>query len=257
MKNRLREKFDKGEKVIGMFHELLSPAAVECMKYGGMDYVIIDTEHGPGDVVTTMDCIRAAKGKNLTPLVRIKDGTRASILKMLDIGAMGLIIPNLQSYEEAVALVKYGKYFPVGERGVAPTVGSAFWYEPYAQNGMKSYFETCNREQLLIPQCETLGCLEDIDKIVSLEGIDGIFVGPYDLSTAMGKPGEFDDPAFKEAMKKVLATCKKHKKYSFIFAGNVAAARQDFEIGYDSVAYGMDSITLVESVKQIVKEIKN
>lgn len=189
--------------------------------------------------------------------MRIKDGTRASILKMLDIGAMGLIIPNLQSYEEAVALVKYGKYFPVGERGVAPTVGSAFWYEPYAQNGMKSYFETCNREQLLIPQCELWVVWTISIKSFPLRELMGFFVGPYDLSTAMGKPGEFDDPAFKEAMKKVLATCKKHKKYSFIFAGNVAAARQDFEIGYDSVAYGMDSITLVESVKQIVKEIKN
>lgn len=254
MKNLLLEKLQKNEKTLGTFHELLSPAAVECLAYGGYDYVVIDTEHGPGDVETTLQCIRAAKGQNLTPLVRVKDSSRNSILKMFDVGAMGLIIPNLRSVEEAKEIISHGKYFPVGERGVAPTAGSNFWSKDYAKQGMDHYFSTCNREQLLIPQCETVGCLENLEEIVSLDGIDGIFVGPYDLSTAMGIPGQFDKPEFKAAIQKILDTCKKYNKFSFIYAGTVEAARHNFELGYQSVTLGMDAISLIEASKQTVQK---
>ncbi|NMB44713.1 MAG: hypothetical protein GX995_11370 [Clostridiales bacterium] len=255
MKNLLKEKMLKGEKPIGMFHELSSASAVECIKYGGMDYVVIDTEHGPGDVESTLEYIRAAKGQELTPLVRVKDGSRNSILKMLDIGAMGLIIPNVRSLEEAEKIVSYGKYYPVGERGVAPTAGSSYWFADYAQQGMSHYFEVSNAESLILPQCETRGCLEQIEEIAALEGIDGIFVGPYDLSVALGIPGEFDKQELIDALNRVVKACKDNNKFSIIYAGNIDAARKNYEQGFDSVTYGMDAIALVESVKSIITKI--
>lgn len=256
MHNKLKEKLDNGQKVLGTFHEIGSASAVEALGYGGYDYLIIDAEHGPFDVESVQQYVRAANGADITPLVRVKDGERNSILKMLDVGAQGLIIPNVHTVEEVKKVVSYGKYFPMGNRGVAPTSGSAFWTADYATQGLDHYFEVSNRETLIIPQCETRGALENIEEIVAIEGVDGIFVGPYDLSTALGKPGQFSDPEVSGGIQRVLDACKAAGKYSFIYAGNFDAIIKNFEMGYDSITYGMDVITLIEAVKQTVKDVK-
>ena len=159
MKNAIKEKMRSGEKVVGTFFELGGNTAVECLGLAGLDFFIIDTEHGPFDVESAMNFIRAGELRGISPLVRVKDTTRPSILKMLDIGAMGLIIPCVQTLDEVRGLVEYGKYYPIGQRGFAPARKSGFGFEPFAQE-IGAYFEICNRETMIIPQCETRGCLE-------------------------------------------------------------------------------------------------
>lgn len=256
MKNVFREKMAAGEQTLGTFGELGSPVAMELMAYNGMDYVIIDSEHGPYDVETTADLIRAAKLAGTTPFVRTKDGQRNSILKMLDVGAMGLIIPNIQTVEEVKDVIEYGKYFPVGNRGVAPASGSHFWTQDYAKQGLPHLFEVANREQLIIPQCETVGALENIEEIVALDGVDGIFVGPFDLSTALGKPGQLDDPEVKEAIQRVADVCKEAGKFSLIYGTNVDNAKARYEQGYQSVTLTMDALIFGDAVANVVKQIK-
>lgn len=256
MKNTFLEKVKQGNKTLGTFHELGSATAVEVLGYAGLDYVIIDTEHGPFDVESTQTYIRAAKGANITPFVRVKDANRNSILKMLDVGAMGLIIPNIHTVEEVHEVVKYGKYFPLGERGVAPTSGSSYWFADYAKQGLDHYFEVSNRESLIIPQCETVGCLNNIEEIVNIDGVDGIFVGPYDLSTSMGKPGQFDDQEVIDAIQKVADVCKAAGKFTIIYGGSEAAIKNNYAIGYDSVTFGMDAIILGNAVKAVVENAK-
>ncbi|WP_423801184.1 HpcH/HpaI aldolase family protein [Neobacillus sp. SAB-20_R2A] len=256
MKNKIKEKMLKGENTLGTFHVIGSAAAVECLGYAGLDYVVVDSEHGPFDVESAQTYIRAAKLAGITPLVRVKDGQRNSILKMLDVGAMGLIIPNVQSVEDVKKIIKYGKYYPIGERGIAPTSGSSFWYTDYASQGLDHYFEVSNSETLIIPQCETLDCLENIEEIVGLNGVDGIFVGPFDLSTALGKPGQFEDTEVKDAIQKIIDACKKAGKFAFIFAGSEPDIQKNFEMGFDSVAYSMDAIVLTEAIKKIIANAK-
>lgn len=255
MINLLRDKLVTGQKTLGTFHEIGSSSAIEVLAYSGLDYVLIDTEHGPFDVESTQTFIRAAKGSNFTPLVRVKDGNRNSILKMLDVGAKGLIIPNIHHIEEIQQIVAYGKYFPIGNRGVAPTSGSSFWFAEYAQQGLDHYFEVSNRETLIIPQCETKECLEDIENIVKVDGVDGIFVGPYDLSTALGKPGQLNDPEVISAIKKIVKVCQDNGKFSFIYAGDIASAKKYFSWGYDSVTYSMDAIVLKQAFTEAVQSI--
>jgi 4-hydroxy-2-oxoheptanedioate aldolase len=255
MKNTTREKMLRGEKTLGTFLELGSATVAECLGLGEMDYCIIDTEHGPFDPLAALDFIRAARLYGMTPFARTQEISRAAILKLLDAGAQGLIIPCVNTVEEAEAIVRYGKYGPVGERGVANAAGTGFWYEDYAQHGLPHYFEVSNREAMLIPQCETLGCLEHLEEIVRMDGIDGIFVGPFDLSTAMGIPGEFDRPEFQEALRHIQRTCAEAGKPSLIFAGTEEAARADFAMGYDSVAYGMDATILVNACRAARKNI--
>ena len=119
MKNLLREKIMNGVKTVGTFFEAGNASVAEALALTDLDYMLIDTEHGPFDVESVMLMLRGAELHGTTALVRVKDSNRNSILKMLDIGAGGLIIPQVHSIEEIKKIVEYGKYFPVGQRGVA------------------------------------------------------------------------------------------------------------------------------------------
>lgn len=256
MKNTLREKMLRGEKTVGTFFELGSATAAECLGLSGLDYIIIDTEHGAFDPLAALDFIRAAKLYNVTPLARVPELSRPAVLKLLDAGAMGLIIPNVNSLEEAQQIVSWGKYAPLGSRGVAPSAGTDFWMADYARQGLDHYFEVSNRETMLIPQCETAGCLEDIERIAALPGIDGIFVGPFDLSTAMGIPGQFDKPEFQDALRHVRSVCAAAGKPCIIYAANEEAVRHGFELGYDSVAYNMDATMLIKAYQEALARLR-
>ncbi|MBQ2697167.1 MAG: hypothetical protein IJF59_00710 [Clostridia bacterium] len=256
MTNKTRALMLNGGKAVGTFFELGGANAVECLGLAGLDFIIIDTEHGPFDVESAADFIRAASLHGLTPFVRVKDATRASVLKMLDVGAEGLIVPCINTVDEVKALVEYAKYFPLGRRGVANGRGSGWGQADFAKGGLTNYFEICNREQLLIPQCETVGCLEHIEEIVAIDGVDGIFVGPYDLSTALGKPGQFDTDEFKAAVERVLAACKAAGKFATTFSGSAAAARAHFKQGFGAAAISMDAIHYINAHRALAEEAR-
>jgi len=255
MKNAVKLKMQNGEKALGTFFELGGSSAIECLGLAGLDFAIIDTEHGPFETESAADFARAAELRGVAPFVRVKDPTRPSILKMLDVGAMGLIIPCVQSTDEVRKIVEYGKYFPLGQRGFAHARKSGWGFEPFAKE-VGSYFETCNNETMLIPQCETRGCLERIEEIAAIPGVDGIFIGPYDLSVALGKPARFDDPEFIAAIARILAACKDAGKFSFIYAANKDGVKKYLAEGFDGVAYSMDSVTLIEAYRAFLNEIR-
>jgi 4-hydroxy-2-oxoheptanedioate aldolase len=254
MKKDIAERLRNGEKVLGTFFELGSATAVECLGISGLDFCLIDTEHGPFNVETAMDFVRAAERRGIAPFVRIKDATRPSVLKMLDIGAKALIIPYINSVEEVKKLVEYGKYYPLGLRGFAPARAAGFGYEDFPED-LSEYFRSANRSTMIIPQCETSGCLEQIEEIAALEGVDGIFVGPYDLSVSLGKPGQLSDPLVTGAIDRVLKVCKKAGKAAFIYAGTEEGARKCFKDGFDGVAYNMDTRVYISAYRQIVSNI--
>ena len=208
MKNLLKEKLLAGQKGIGTFFEIGGSNAVECLGASGLDFFIIDSEHGPFEPESAADLVRAACLRDITPFVRVKDCSRAAVLKMLDIGVQGLVVPCVESVQEVRDLVSYAKYYPVGNRGVM-WGRDAIWGEAdYASKGLAQYFETCNSKTLLIPQCETAGCLAGIEEITHIDGVDGIFIGPFDLSVALNKPGEFGTQEFKDAIDRILKACK-------------------------------------------------
>lgn len=255
MKNELKAKLDSGKQVLGTFFEIGGNTAVESLGLAGLDFLIIDSEHGPFDVESAQELIRTAELGQITPLVRVKNHERSSILKMLDVGAKGLIIPNIHTVEEVKQLVEHGKYTPVGNRGFFFGRAAGYGYADFAGN-VDAYFETCNRETLLIPQCETVGCLENIETIAGMEGVYGIFVGPYDLSISMGIPAQFDHPDFVKALVRIVNACKVAGKAAFIFAGSSDAAKAHFANGFDGVAISTDVSVYINAYKRIVDEIK-
>ncbi len=182
-----------------------------------------------------MELIRAAELRGITPLVRVKDVTRPSILKMLDIGAKGLVIPCVETVEQVKKIVEYGKYYPVGRRGFFCARSAGYGFDSFAQD-IDEYFNTCNENTLILPQCETQGSLDNIEEIVNIEGVDGIFIGPYDLSIGMGIPGQFDKPEFIKAIDRILKACKDAGKFAFIYAGTTDVAKKHINDGFNGVA---------------------
>ncbi len=254
MKNHWKAKVEHGEKTIGFFISTGNASTAEIAAMSNMDYAIIDTEHGPFDVESTADMIRAFERHGGTAMVRVKDSNRNSILKMLDIGAMGLIIPQVHSVEQVREIIEYGKYYPVGQRGFAFGRGAGFGFAPHAQN-MMEFMATCNRESLLIPQCETMGALEHIEEIVQLEGVDGIFIGPFDLSIAMGIPGQFGDPRFTAALERVRQACEAAGKPCIVFCGNEAVARERMNEGFKHFTVSGDYVYYITALNAAVKNV--
>ena len=247
MDNLLKDMLEQNKKTVGTFFSMGSSEAVEALGIAGMDYVILDKEHGPYGVETVQQYIRAAERRNITPLVRVKDLTRPSILKVLDVGARGIIIPMIRSKREVEKVIEFAKYYPQGRRGVAFTRSSSYG----SVKSLEDYFEEANKKTLVLPQCETRECVENIDDILDMDGVDGIFIGPYDLSQAFGKPGRISDPEIQDTIDKVLVACKRHKKHSFIYAPDKETASGYFRRGFDSVAIGMDILLYIETFKDI------
>lgn len=256
MKNKLRERHRAHEQVVGTFFNVGDMSCMECLGYTGMDFVVIDTEHGPFDTEKMMDLIRAAESVDLTPVVRIADVTHKEIQRAADCGAQGLIVPCLRTVEEYRKLVDLAKYAPIGNRGFIKGRGCGFGNQDWAAGTLESFMANSNEKLMVIPQCETVESLEQIEEIAALEGVDGIFIGPFDLSISMGIPAQFQLPQFKEAVARIVRAFHGAGKPVYIYANNPAETRAYLADGIDGVANGINSIVLVEAYKKLMAEIR-
>lgn len=256
MKNNFLKKVRAGEPCLGTFSFLNAGNAVEALSYTGLDFIIIDAEHGTVEAEAVENLVRAAKLHALTPFVRTRDCSRSAILKMLEAGAYGLVIPQIRTAEEVERLVAYAKYTPVGLRGVAVGVNGGYGYEPFAAGGLQNYFDVCNRETLLFPQCETRECLEQIEEIVKIRGVDGVFIGPYDLSVALGSPGVFDTAGFKAAVERVRAAVRAADKIAVMYTANPDDVPAYFRSGFQAVTLGTDIKLMISLLRREVRRIK-
>ena len=254
--NRIREKFLNHELSVGTFTQLTRTVAVEALGHTGLDYVLIDTEHRAVGIEFLSSAITAADAAGIVPLVRINDIARSKVLQPLDYGAEGLIVPAVETVEQVRRLVEYAKFPPVGNRGFCPTRDGGYGYDEVSMQGTDVYFAHANQETLLIPQCETVGCLEHIEEITAMDGVDGIFVGPFDLSIALGRPMAFDCDEMRAALDRILNDCHKNSKMAFIFCGDAQAAKARAAQGFDSVTAGLDIMALVDSYRAMVQDIR-
>lgn len=252
MKNAILEKYRQGVPSVGTITHLRSTSAVECLGVTGLDYVLIDMEHTPVEIGEAQAYISAADAAGITPIIRIAEISRGAILKMLDAGAKGVIVPGVETVEQVKSLIAYAKFKPLGDRGYCMTRDGKWGYgEDYA-DGMTGYMAACNRDTLLLPQCETLGCLEHIEEITAMDGVDGILIGPFDLSIAMGLDGQFTHPEFKKAVARILTACKANGKLAMIFTGKADDIMPRVQEGFDSVLYGLDILAVIDHYKAVM-----
>ena len=254
--NRIQEKYNNGEISVGTITHLKSLPAIEAIGGCGFDYIFIDQEHCTVDADSMYQYLVAAAAARITPIVRVNEAARSPILRALDAGAMGIVVPCLESVEQVKEMIAYAKFAPLGDRGYCPTRDGLWGESAEYAGGLTGYMDIANRDVMLIPQCETLGVLENIETITALEGVDCIMVGPFDLSIAMGLPGRFDDPAFKEAVARIVAACKKAHIPCMNFCGDPESANRAVESGFDSILYGLDIAAMIAGYKSLLSGLQ-
>jgi 4-hydroxy-2-oxoheptanedioate aldolase len=251
-KNNLKEVLKEGKNVFGPFMKLTDPAVVEIMGFAGFDFVIIDAEHGPISMQNAQNMIRAAESVNITPIIRVGSNDEALILRALDIGAQGIEIPQINSKPDAVRVVKSVKYSPQGERGVCRYVRAA----NYSSMDKFKYFKSANKETMIIAHIEGVEGINNLDEILSVSGIDVIFIGPYDLSQSLGIPGQVNDPLVVEKMKEVVLKCMQNKVAVGTFADDVETAKSWVSLGVQYMSFSVDVGILYNASKNIVGKLK-
>lgn len=199
-KNVIKEKIKAGQPVLGTFINFYSPAAVEICGYAGVDFVIVDAEHGAMGPQACEEMVRAADVVGITPIIRVAENIQQNILRYLDTGALGVQMPMINSRADAELAIRSVKYYPLGRRGLAGTRAAAFGLV----TPLSEYVKQANAETMLITHVETMEAVAALPEILELEGIDVVFIGPTDLSQAMGYPGRPTEPAVQEMIDRLI-----------------------------------------------------
>lgn len=229
-----REKLAAGP-VFGPFSKTADPAFAEIMAGAGFDFVIIDLEHGPNSILNAHNLIRAVELGGALPIVRTAEGAEWEIGAALDGGAGGVQIPHVSTAEDAEAMVRHARFSPMGQRGMCRYVRAA----QYSMQEKSSYLTEAN-EPLLVVQVEGREGLENLETIVSVQGIDIVFIGPYDLSQSLGVPGEVDHTSVVEAVSAAADTGARHGVAIGTFVDTVESGIRWAERGVRYVSYAVD-----------------
>jgi 4-hydroxy-2-oxoheptanedioate aldolase len=231
----LRERVLGGETTFGSWLSLGSPAAAELAGQAGFDWLVIDTEHGMSTETTLLPQLYAVGSTGATALVRVERSDRLRISRALDIGAGGLVIPRVESAADVAQALEWMRFPPVGQRGIALGVrGQGFGRVGHADIG------TLNDVVVGAFQIENPSAVADAPAIAALPGADVLFVGPADLSHALGVPGRFDDPTYLAALDTVVAACRAHGKAPGILLYDAAALTPHLERGFRFIGLGTD-----------------
>jgi 4-hydroxy-2-oxoheptanedioate aldolase len=250
--NVFKDKLKKGKPVYGPFMKTGDAAFVECAGHAGFDFVILDMEHGPVDFFNLQNLIRGAEASGILPVVRTYDSSETAVGKALDLGAKGVQVPQIQSVEEAKAVVKAARYFPKGERGVCRFVRAA----AYSSTPRNVYFEQAN-EALVILQVEGKQVLNKLDEILTVEGLDVLFIGTYDLSQSLGVPGQVSHPSVVDAIRRIAEQAKQAGAVTGVFCDTFEAAALWRNAGIQYLSYSVDVGIFTDACKYTVHQLKS
>ena len=256
MKGTLSSKFESGKKLLGTFSHIGSEHGMECLGVSGLDFVIVDNEHASFETETTCKLVRAGDVHDLPVVARVREISRPAIMKLLDTGVSGLLIPNIETVEDVKKVVQYGKFPPIGKRGFSGTRMGTWGHVYPSDQPIEVCMDVYNHWAMLFPQCETVSCLEQIEEIAAVEGVDGIFIGPFDLSISMGIPGQFESPVFQAAVRRILNACKASGKYSIMFSTRQQDVIRYLEMGFDAVTYSLDTGMLIKAYQNETSSIR-
>jgi len=248
--NKFKNKLKDGKPVFGPFMKSIDPAFIEIAGYSGFDFVILDMEHGPAGFPELQNLIRAAVLSNIVPIVRTSDSSEVSIAKPLDLGALGVQIPQVSSSAMAKDCLKAARFFPEGNRGVCRFVRAA----EYSSMPRDDYFKRAN-EILVIIQLEGKEAILDIENILKVEGIDIIFIGPYDLSQSLGLPGQVSHPLVIEAMNNIVKRAREMGKIVGTFTDTPQAAEIWKKAGVQYISYSVDVGIFTTACSQLVTNL--
>ncbi|HEX7555617.1 MAG TPA: aldolase/citrate lyase family protein [Leptolinea sp.] len=233
----------------GTLISLPSAEIAEILADARFDWLFIDLEHSPMEFKDVQRILQAV-GKDIAGIIRIPSNDDVWIKKALDIGAAGVMVPLVNSADDARQAVTWSKYPPGGSRSVG--VGRAHRYGA----ALQATIDTANDETAVIVQVEHITAVENIDAIISVEGVDAVLIGPYDLSASMDIPGKVTDPAVQAAIEKVRITCQQQGMPVGIFTASIQYARDCARSGFTLIAVSTDTLLLVEAARSTLASLK-
>jgi len=240
----IREQVLSGRFMAGAWCNLASSITAEMAAIAGFDWILIDQEHGPGDNITLLQQIQAIGDRPSAPIVRIAWSEMPRFKRALDLGASGIMIPYIETADDAARAVGYLRYPPEGQRGVAMSPRAAGF-----GTNFETYFSEANRNLLTVTQIETGKAVQHAKEIAEVDGVDVLFVGPVDLSISVGLPGRFDDPDFRALLSKVASTANGAGKAAGILLPSGQQIEVVYEMGFRFVAVGSDSGIVMQGMK--------
>ena len=249
----LRKRILAGEYVYGtMIRQARDPGAPSIYAAAGFDFVFIDMEHGNYSMETVADLICGAKSAGIAPMIRVPHLETHFISRVLDAGAEGIMVPMTSRREQAETIVRYSKYTPIGQRGFGAQTGQTDYKPLKALEFMKE----ANDHTVIIAQIETREAIENIDAIISVEGIDVGLIGPNDLSISLGIPDQMGSDVLKKAIDKVVETAKKRGKATGIHIANIEAIKTWRAKGMTVLAYSTDISFQYSASKSALEGLK-
>jgi 4-hydroxy-2-oxoheptanedioate aldolase len=246
---RFISRLKSGDLTVGTFLGLASPLAAEVASVSGVDWVLLDLEHGGGGEEQLAPTVVASGAYGVPTLVRVESAERIRIGRALDAGVAGIMIPRLNSASQVEAALQHFSYPPLGDRGVASYNRAAAW----GRN--PSALEPAKKSAAII-QIETLGALEEVEKIAALEAVDVLFVGPLDLSYALGVPRDFKNARFIESLEKVVSAARHNGKIAGILSADAETAQAHILLGFQFIALSSDSVLLSKTIIENLEKVK-
>jgi 2-keto-3-deoxy-L-rhamnonate aldolase RhmA len=244
-----KERLKSRELLSGILISIPSPEIAEISAEAGLDWLFIDMEHGLLDFEAAQRMIQAAAGRAAC-VVRVPANEPIWIVKALDTGADGLIFPHINRAEEARAAVSAARYSPEGTRSIGLARAQGFGFK------VDECLSRANQDIVLIAQAEHIEAAENIEEILSVDGVDGVFIGPYDLSASLGIPGKVADPRVREAIGRIRKACEAGGVPSGIFCGDAASARAYAADGFSFVCAGADGLHYGRAIRRLLEEIR-
>jgi 2,4-dihydroxyhept-2-ene-1,7-dioic acid aldolase len=244
-----RQRLQNGETTVGTFQIIDSPVVSEIVGLSGMDFTIIDQEHGPLTAESAVAMCAAAERGGAAPIVRVRENTEGEIQRALDTGAAGVEIPQIETREDAEAAVEHARFSPLGSRGLSPYTRAAGY------KGGPDYTDRQNEEVTVIVHIEGERGVENLDEIMAVEGIDVLFLGPYDMSQSIGIPGQVRDERVEALMDEVCERAEKAGTIVGTYADDPEMARRWRDVGVQYIAVYEDAPTLMDALAATTEAI--
>lgn len=250
--NQVRKKLKRGEASVGTWLTMPDPLAARLMAQVGFDWLTVEMEHAPVDLETAAQSFAIIAATGPVPLARVPWNTAENIKRVLDTGAWGIVVPMVNSRAEAEAAIAAARYAPLGTRSIGGQLHAANFDTDAA-----TYYARANEEILVVLMAEHVRGIAAADEILSLPGIDAIFIGPNDLHNSMGQPPQFesDHPEFVEALKHILKTARKYGVAPGIHVSDAAAAKRRIAEGFQFIAVASETGMMLDKAQEVANTL--
>jgi 4-hydroxy-2-oxoheptanedioate aldolase len=249
---QLKQRIRNGETVVGPFVTIPSVPLVDTLGYAGMDFCIIDTEHGPISAETAMDLVIAAQGSGVAPIIRVGANDERLILRALDVGPDGVQVPQINDADDARRVIHAAKYAPLGARGMSVFTRAGDYY---AGRG-SGHTDRQNAESMVVVHIEGRRGLDNLDEIMTVDGIDVLFLGPYDISQSLGVPGEVRSPKVEQALAAAAGKARAKGRAVGSYARDVEMGKWLKDLGVQYLSINVDATIYMLACEALAKALK-